>query len=74
MLGLEDANQVHTPATGLLGCHEDTPSHKEDWNYQSVVGMMMYLANNTRPDIAFAVNQVACFANNPRLIHKQAVK
>ena len=36
--------------------------------------MMMYLANNKRPDIAFTVNQVAHFANNLRLIHEQAVK
>ena len=36
--------------------------------------MMMYLANNTRPDIAFTMNQVARFANNLQLIHEQAVK
>ena len=34
----------------------------------------MYLSNNTRPDIAFAVNQVARFSNNPRLCHEVAVK
>ena len=32
---------------------------KETWKYSSVVGMLLYLSMNTRPDIAFAVSQVA---------------
>jgi hypothetical protein len=34
----------------------------------------MYLANNTRPDIAFATHQCARFTHNPKKSHARAVK
>src|SRR6202166_5081447 len=34
----------------------------------------MYLALGTRPDIAFAVNKLAQFTQNPRPIHWTAIK
>ena len=73
-LGLEDANPAKTPASGTLCRDLDGPGRQEEWNMRSVIGMMMYLCNNTRCDIAFAVNQVARFANNPRRSHEVAVK
>jgi hypothetical protein len=30
-----------------------------EYTYLSVIGALMYLANNTKPDIAFAVNCLA---------------
>ena len=36
--------------------------------------MLNYLANTSRPDIAFATHQCARFSNDPRLIHEIAVK
>ena len=30
----------------------------KQWNYASVVGMLLHVSNNTRPDIVFAVSQV----------------
>src|SRR5687767_12783323 len=33
--------------------------------YLSVVGALMYLANNTRPDIAFAINLLARHSSDP---------
>jgi hypothetical protein len=36
--------------------------------------MMLYLTCNTHPTLAFAINQVSRFANNPRRCHEQAVK
>ena len=36
--------------------------------------MLLYLSTNTRPDIAFAVSQVAHFSHDPRQSHASAVK
>jgi hypothetical protein len=46
----------------------------EDWEYASIVGMLMYLAANTRPDIAYAVHQAARYTHNPRASHAVAIK
>ncbi len=37
--------------------------------YLSAIGALMYLANNTRPDIAFAVNLLARFSSSPTHRH-----
>lgn len=42
--------------------------------YQEAVGSILYLAQCTRPDIAFAVNNVSRFNNNPGSAHWVAVK
>jgi Reverse transcriptase (RNA-dependent DNA polymerase) len=72
--GLQDCNPNHTPATVVLGSHKDEPKHDEAWDYASVVGMLMYLSCNSRPDIAFALHQCARFTHDPRRAHSQAIK
>jgi hypothetical protein len=47
---------------------------EEAWGYPSIVGMLLYLSTNTRPDITFAVSQVARFNSNPKKSHAQAIK
>ena len=37
----------------------------EEWEYRSIVGMLLYLAGSTRPDIAYAVHQCATFSHQP---------
>jgi len=73
-VGMEDANPNHIPANETLGSCKNEPKHDEDWSYPSVIGMLLYLAGNTRPDIAFAVNQCARFNHDPRRSHSKAVK
>ncbi|KAL0326547.1 UNVERIFIED_CONTAM: hypothetical protein Sangu_1732700, partial [Sesamum angustifolium] len=34
--------------------------------YLSAIGALMYLANNTRPDIAFSVNLLARYSSTPQ--------
>ena len=51
---MENCNTVNTPAlTTPLGIDNLGEPFKEDWDYASIVGMLMYLANNSRPDIAY---------------------
>ena len=44
------------------------------FSYSSVVGMLLYLAGHTRPDISYAVNCCARYMFNPRLSHEKALK
>jgi hypothetical protein len=46
----------------------------EKWGYASVVGMLLYLSTNRRPDIAFGISQAAQFISNPKQSHATAVK
>ena len=57
-----------------LGDDENGKRMTERWNYSSVVGMLLYLSTHTRPDICFAVSQIARFTHNPKQSHAKAVK
>ena len=73
--GLEGANPNKLPARREpLSIDPDDEPFDEPWNYSSVVGMLLYLSTNTRPDITFAVSQVARFTHSPKKSHGIAVK
>lgn len=42
--------------------------------FNSIIGGLQYLANNTRPDIAHSVNHLARFLSNPSEEHIQAAR
>jgi hypothetical protein len=69
----ESVKTKKVPATETLAACKTCPPHPEEWNYRSVVGMMLYLAMNTRPEISLAVHQAARFSNNPRDLHTKAL-
>ena len=74
-MGLENAKKAKTPATEQrLPKDENGEPCNETFNYASVVGMLMYLAGNTRPDISFAVHQCARYTHFPRHSHEVALK
>jgi hypothetical protein len=73
--GMDDCNPNKTPSTKeALPSDPDGEDMDETWNYRSIVGMMLYLSSNTRPDIAFAVSQVARFSHKPKKSHSSAIK
>ncbi|XP_073138282.1 secreted RxLR effector protein 161-like [Henckelia pumila] len=43
-------------------------------SYLSAIGALMYLANSTRPDIAFAVNLLARYSSSPTRRHWNGIK
>ena len=57
-----------------LGKDEDGDSFGEKWEYSVVVGMLIYLAMNSRPDIAYALNQCARFTHNPKGSNAAGIK
>ena len=68
--------KLMTPAT-TVGLGADVigrEGRNEEWSCASVAGMLLYLARNTRPDIAFAVHQAARFSHRPMQCHEDAVK
>jgi len=71
-----DCKPTKTPTTQIaLGSNpEGEPFDQKKWAYASIVGMLLYLANNTRPDITFAVSQVARFTHSPKKSHAAAVE
>ena len=70
--GLPTPTMVEAPLGTDLNGYED----KIDWtnSYASVIGMMLYLASNTRPDISFDIHQCAWFTHNTKASHETAVK
>ncbi len=76
-LGLDDgyARAKHTPAEirPLVKDADGAPA-VEGFSYASVVGMLLYLAGHTRPDIAYAVNCCARYMFCPKHSHELALK
>ena len=74
-LDVKFATKKMTPATGVpLIKDEDGEPMDGDFNYASVVGMLLYLSGHTRPDIAYAVNCCARYMFSPRKRHEIALK
>jgi hypothetical protein len=72
---MEGCNPNWLPAPmKALGIDPDGEPMNESWNYRSVVGMLLYLSTNSRPDICFAVSQVARFSHSPKKSHASAIK
>ena len=78
--GMHSCNPSRTPAAVLRLTKPTAPATPaelrtmKDQPYRSMVGALMYLMISGRPDIAFAVVQVARFGNDPRPAHLTAVK
>jgi hypothetical protein len=66
-------NRMPTTQIGL-GADPDGDPMTKWWSNPSIIGMLLYLSTNTRPDIAYAVSQAACFNSNPKQVHTTAIK
>ena len=74
-LRVQDSNPKATPApTEPLGRDLQGPPFSQEFNYASVVGMLMYLCMHSRPDISFAVNQCARYTHSPTQKHSRYLK
>ena len=72
---MTNCNPITTPAyTVSLGIDKDGDQFLESWKYPTIIGMLMYLASNSRPDIAYAVHQCARFTHALRQCHVKAIK
>ena len=72
---MEDCNLKHTPAEKNPLCKDEKGLPCcENWDYRSIVGMVLYLSGSTRPDIAYDVHQCARFSHAPKHRHEIGVK
>ncbi|KAI1006624.1 hypothetical protein K3495_g1602 [Podosphaera aphanis] len=72
--GLSDCKIANSPMERLMESNNQQCSQGEKTEYNSCIGGLQYLANNTRPDIAFAVNHLARFLANPSKEHSLAAR
>jgi Reverse transcriptase (RNA-dependent DNA polymerase) len=74
-VGMTDSKVKRTSASCTpLGTDAHGAIFRDDYDYARVVGMLLYLSSNSRPDIQFAVHQCARFTHNPKQSHGDAVK
>jgi len=75
-----DCKPVGTPAEIRKLSKADCPKTQQEYEemshvpYKSVVGSLQYIALSTRPDIAYAVNQLSRYLSNPGHNHWLASK
>jgi Reverse transcriptase (RNA-dependent DNA polymerase) len=71
-----DCNPNWTPVHQVaLGSDSDGKPHDQSkWHYASIVGMLLYLANDSQDLTSALQSQVARFSNNPKKSHASAVQ
>ena len=79
--GMTDCKPFDTPGNPSVKLTRKTENEKEEreptingFNLRSVVGALLYLAINTRPDIGFQVILLSRYLENPRIEHIIAAK
>ncbi len=79
-LGLQsDTSETHcndkftSAAAQILSKDLQGKPRKKTWKYKTAAGMMSYLQAHSQPDISMPVHQTACFSNDSKLFHKQAI-
>jgi hypothetical protein len=74
-LGLaSDSNTKTAPSDSILYPDHNGLPRQDTWSYRSVIGKLNFLAQNTRPDISYAIHQCAHFCTQATALHKLAVK
>ena len=74
--GMDNSKPVCTPVdvSQKLVKATDECERADKSQYQAAVGSLLYLSTRTRPDIAYAVGNVARFCSDPTQQHWMAVK
>jgi hypothetical protein len=77
--GMADCNPVSSPISPSMQIHtslEDSSrlGRQDHKLFRRLIGRLIFLVIATRPDIAFAVNQLSQYLAEPRRVHLAAVK
>lgn len=63
-----------TPIERLMEPNDSESSAQLKSDYNSIIGGLQYLANNTRPDLSHSVNHLSRFLTNPSEEHLKAAR
>ena len=85
LLGMSDCAPVKTPMDSNVQLRKDVYKQGNEWvayeatseekgGFQSIIGTLLWVACQTRPDIAHAVSKCSRYAANPSPDHDSAVK
>jgi hypothetical protein len=74
--GLAKADKVSTPLDHNVPIQPNPEGNEGNRSnaYAQLLGSLQFLANATRPDIAYAVNRLASYTANPSMQHQTALK
>lgn len=73
--GMLQASPCNTPAdSNVILTRSENIDFVPDFPYREAVGALLFLSSVSRPDIAYAVNIVSRYINNPNKEHINAVK
>lgn len=64
-----DDSPVRTPIDVNLHLTKNKGQGISQLEYSRIIGSLMYIMNCTRPDIAYSVNKLSRYTNNPREDH-----
>lgn len=74
--GMQDCKEVSTPLEPgfQVNCNDEKCRKVDKTNYQSAIGILMYLALSTRPDILLSVTKLAQRNCDPHSEHEAAFR
>jgi hypothetical protein len=74
--GMDNANPVSMPMDLNVSLEPNPDGSQGNWSnsYARLLGELQFLANATRPDIAYVVNRLAAYTANPSMQHSTALK
>ena len=71
----KDCNNKESPAQEMpLGTDTTGEMLDKEWEYASLVRILLYLISNSRPDIQFSIHQCAIFTHTPMKINAKAIR
>ena len=73
--GMQNSKGVHTPiGSGIQLIVENHAVIDDVELYRSIVGSLLYLSNNSRPDLAYAVGLLSRYSDRPGKVHLETAK
>jgi hypothetical protein len=70
---MQRSNQSQQKGSIQLHVFKDNPFFNLNFNYRSAVGKLNYLAQTTKPDIMYAMHQIAKYSSDLRQTHGEAI-